>query len=259
MRCRVCGREPTRFVRFEQNIGLVVLRFGRVVEGDFCRDHIGSAFAETTLITLLFGWWGVISFFASFLIIPSNIREYWRARDLPRPATPAQPGAPGTRSPRRWLLPALGCGVLALGCLGTGAALVVSDAQPIENSQATPSSETPLAGGRPFTVSFTNTGGYGWVNVWADLEAVHVGELHGPIACGDGGTQVDVHDLYVHHAVASAPRIAGSERFAVLLRSFHVEPGQTVRCTGTILGVVSSSSRIYVTERHRILSDGLFR
>jgi hypothetical protein len=80
-RCDVCGViAPTRHVRFRQNIGALVVRFSKSVDGNLCKDCIGRYFWSFTVVTLLFGWWGVISFFMTPFIILNNVLYYWGAR-----------------------------------------------------------------------------------------------------------------------------------------------------------------------------------
>ena len=58
MTCQACGAQaPTKQVSFSQNIGLVIVRFGRTVRGELCRACIDSNFWSMTLISLFFGWW----------------------------------------------------------------------------------------------------------------------------------------------------------------------------------------------------------
>ncbi|MFO0685455.1 MAG: hypothetical protein U0234_25575 [Sandaracinus sp.] len=108
MHCQICGANaPTRSVSFSQNVGAVVLRFSRTVSGNLCRSCIDSTFWRMTLITLFFGWWGILSFFTTLFILPSNIGQYLGALSLPRttgaiaPGSAPQvgPGGPGASPP----------------------------------------------------------------------------------------------------------------------------------------------------------------
>jgi len=82
--CRLCRRPgPTRPVVFRQNVGVILLRFTKKVEGSLCRRCIESTFSDTTLTTFFAGWWGVISFFATPFILLSNILEYANATRSP--------------------------------------------------------------------------------------------------------------------------------------------------------------------------------
>jgi hypothetical protein len=54
-----------------------------------------------TLITLFCGWWGVLSFFTTLFILPSNIATYLGAMSLPRTLGPGGPtGAIGPGQPQ---------------------------------------------------------------------------------------------------------------------------------------------------------------
>jgi hypothetical protein len=67
-----------------QNIGVIVLRFSKTVSGQLCRTCVDEHFWSMTLITLFFGWWGVISFFYTVIALPMNVISYARSRTLPR-------------------------------------------------------------------------------------------------------------------------------------------------------------------------------
>jgi hypothetical protein len=82
--CQACRRRaPTKLVTFMQNVGCIVVRFPKTTRGYLCRLCISSFFWRYTLITLFFGWWGVISFFYSLVSIPTNIANFLGARSLP--------------------------------------------------------------------------------------------------------------------------------------------------------------------------------
>jgi hypothetical protein len=73
-RCDIC-RSPksVRSVTFLQNIGLVVVRLSKQVQGVFCGRCIRKAFWSCTLTTLFFGWWGFVSFIATPIILIANV------------------------------------------------------------------------------------------------------------------------------------------------------------------------------------------
>jgi len=92
--CQSCGaRGPTRLVDFNQNIGLIIFRRSRKVNGRLCRSCIEEYFWTFTGITLLFGWWGVISFFATLAYLLGNFVTYLGClslkRSTNRPAPPS--------------------------------------------------------------------------------------------------------------------------------------------------------------------------
>ena len=84
--CRLCHRPgPTRPVVFRQNIGVILVRLTRRVEGPLCRGCIESSFSDMTLTTFFAGWWSLTSLFVTPFILVSNIAEYLdasRSREL---------------------------------------------------------------------------------------------------------------------------------------------------------------------------------
>lgn len=109
MYCQGCGSTtaPTKHVSFSQNVGALVLRFSRTVSGNLCRSCIDRNFWRMTLITLFFGWWGILSFFTTLFILPSNVATYLGALSLPRTAGAIGPGQPA-QAPRPELPPGPG-------------------------------------------------------------------------------------------------------------------------------------------------------
>ncbi len=84
--CHSCAQEgPTKRVTFRQNIGVVLLRFTTDKEGRFCKTCLRHHFWRTTLVTLVFGWWGLLSFFVTLFILPANVLTMLRAARLPEP------------------------------------------------------------------------------------------------------------------------------------------------------------------------------
>jgi hypothetical protein len=60
-------------VTFLQNVGLVVVRLSKQVQGVLCGRCIRKAFWSCTLTTLFFGWWGLVSFIATPIILIANV------------------------------------------------------------------------------------------------------------------------------------------------------------------------------------------
>jgi hypothetical protein len=82
--CQLCQRQaPTKHVTLMQNVGALVMRFPKTIKGFLCKRCIDTHFWRMTMITLFFGWWGVISFFYSLVSIPQNIAQYLGSRSLP--------------------------------------------------------------------------------------------------------------------------------------------------------------------------------
>jgi hypothetical protein len=82
--CQNCGqRAPTRYVVFYQNIGLLILRLGKVMQGRLCKACIHKTFWEYTLITFFAGWWGLISFFLTPFFLINNVVRYLGCLGMP--------------------------------------------------------------------------------------------------------------------------------------------------------------------------------
>jgi hypothetical protein len=90
MICQDCGVEAkTKHVSFHQNIGLLILRIPKTVEGNLCKSCIHKHFWGMTGTTAVFGWWGVISFCVTPFFLINNIVRYASCLSLP----PVEPGA----------------------------------------------------------------------------------------------------------------------------------------------------------------------
>ena len=84
--CHTCAQTaPTKLVKFRQNIGLLVMRLPSHVEGRFCKSCVRHHFWRTTLMTFVFGWWGILSFLVTLFILPMNAFTMLRAARLPEP------------------------------------------------------------------------------------------------------------------------------------------------------------------------------
>src|SRR6266498_5194516 len=83
MICQACGVEaPTQYVEFHYNIGMLIVRTQKSLKGTLCKTCITKNFREFTLINLLAGWWGVISFFVTPVFLVHNIIQYIKVRPL---------------------------------------------------------------------------------------------------------------------------------------------------------------------------------
>ena len=81
MACQSCGRHaPTRSATLYQNIGMIAAFRYRTLKGTFCKACIAHYFWEYTLVTLALGWWGVISFFLTPLMLTNNLFYFLRAQ-----------------------------------------------------------------------------------------------------------------------------------------------------------------------------------
>ena len=77
MECQsCCERRPTKHVVFYQNIGMLIMRSSKTVDGELCKDCIDQVFWKFTLITLVFGWWGMISLIVTPLFLINNIARF---------------------------------------------------------------------------------------------------------------------------------------------------------------------------------------
>lgn len=90
MICQSCGVEaPTRYVSFHQNIGALVMRFSKSIEGRLCKNCIHRHFWSLTGTTLFLGWWGIISMIITPFLLLNNVIRY----ALCLPMAPVPPGA----------------------------------------------------------------------------------------------------------------------------------------------------------------------
>lgn len=76
-------------MKFEQNIGLFYARRTLTLDRNLCRPCIKRYFRSYTLTTLFLGWWGLISFVLTPIILINNIRGYWSVRKLADPGITA--------------------------------------------------------------------------------------------------------------------------------------------------------------------------
>ena len=85
--CQSCGRESqTMKVGFQQNVGVLIMRFTKSVEGNFCKECASKYFWSFTMTTLFLGWWGVISFIVTPFILLKNLFTYFGTLGLESPS-----------------------------------------------------------------------------------------------------------------------------------------------------------------------------
>ncbi len=78
--CQACGGPgPTTHAAFRQNIGAVVMRFSKTIEGELCSKCVKKYFAETTLITVAVGWLGLISILVAPVFVVMNVVNVFKA------------------------------------------------------------------------------------------------------------------------------------------------------------------------------------
>jgi hypothetical protein len=83
--CKACGRAPAVEVTIRRHQGLIVMqRFFRL-RAALCRDCGQRIVKSYTAKTLVFGWWGVISFFVNWFCLASNAIAWRRLSRLGQP------------------------------------------------------------------------------------------------------------------------------------------------------------------------------
>lgn len=82
--CQACGIEaPTKAGAYYQNIGALVMRFHKRVQGNLCKKCHHKYFWQFTGTNLALGWWGYISLLVTPFFIINNIARYAAAITLP--------------------------------------------------------------------------------------------------------------------------------------------------------------------------------
>jgi hypothetical protein len=91
--CQGCGIEaPTKKVCFYQNIGMLVMRTHRKIDGMLCKNCVNKHFWKMTGTTLFLGPWGMISLVVAPIFVINNVVRYLGA--LGMPAVPADAKVP---------------------------------------------------------------------------------------------------------------------------------------------------------------------
>jgi hypothetical protein len=76
-RCQICGNmRQTSAVKFHHNIGMVVLRQTRSIQGNMCKTCMRSKYWEYMGKNLLLGPWGVISVIVTPIYMVTNTVTY---------------------------------------------------------------------------------------------------------------------------------------------------------------------------------------
>lgn len=84
MFCQKCGIEaPTKYVAFYQNIGLLVMRLSKSIEGNLCKSCIHKTFWSFTAVNLTLGWWGMISLILTPCFVVNNLVRYLLCLGMP--------------------------------------------------------------------------------------------------------------------------------------------------------------------------------
>jgi len=79
--CKICGHaKPTINGTLNRHVGAVILMFHTHITGHMCQDCIRIVFWKFTPLTLAAGWWGIISFFVTPVVLINNTAYYIRSR-----------------------------------------------------------------------------------------------------------------------------------------------------------------------------------
>jgi hypothetical protein len=125
--CEACHRVgPLKRVTLMQNVGALVLRFPRTISGQLCKFCIDKYFFRFTAITLIGGWWGILSFFYSLVAIPSNVVNWLGSLGMKTPQEDIE--SLRDRRSRGTALIAIGTldAAFALLCIALGALMAAS-------------------------------------------------------------------------------------------------------------------------------------
>ena len=76
-RCQICGNmRQTTLVKFNHNIGMIVLRQTRYIQGNMCKTCMRSKYWEFMGKNLLLGPWGIISVIVTPIYMVTNTVAY---------------------------------------------------------------------------------------------------------------------------------------------------------------------------------------
>ena len=79
-RCQICGSvRQTSQVKFHRNIGMIVLRQTRSVQGAMCKTCLGKKYWEFMGLGLLLGPWGIVSLIVTPIYLVTNTVSYLSA------------------------------------------------------------------------------------------------------------------------------------------------------------------------------------
>ena len=80
-RCQLCGStRQTARVKFERNIGMLVLRQTRRLEAQMCKTCVNKQFWNFQAKNLVFGPWGMISLIVTPVYLVANTVAYTSAK-----------------------------------------------------------------------------------------------------------------------------------------------------------------------------------
>ncbi len=83
--CERCGRAPARVITSRKHLGMIF--FGKTWEkqGVWCKEHARAQVAVDLVFTLVLGWWGVISFFVTLVLLPGLVAELSKIAGMAAP------------------------------------------------------------------------------------------------------------------------------------------------------------------------------
>jgi hypothetical protein len=87
--CSACkGPGPVAHALFRQNVGALVVRFEKRIQGSMCRSCLSKSFWSYTLTTVAIGWLGLVSIIVAPIYVILNIAQYIKANgQLRQPST----------------------------------------------------------------------------------------------------------------------------------------------------------------------------
>lgn len=78
--CSSCkGPGPVAPALFRQNVGALVIRFEKKIQGRMCRSCLSKHFWSYTLTTAAIGWFGLISILVAPIYVILNVVQYIKA------------------------------------------------------------------------------------------------------------------------------------------------------------------------------------
>src|SRR5688500_8835840 len=82
--CELCGTlAPCAMITLHQNVGVLIIRFPRVISGRLCKRCIDDNFRRMSAISFFLGWWGIISFFFTLFTLPMNVIAWLGTWSMP--------------------------------------------------------------------------------------------------------------------------------------------------------------------------------
>lgn len=76
MRCHYCKDNPAAYLTLHHNVGMVLMRRTYTSHARMCRDCARRAYWHHQVRNVTLGWWGFISFCATWLYLIGNTARY---------------------------------------------------------------------------------------------------------------------------------------------------------------------------------------